>query len=50
VRGCGARGPDYEKKTLFTPQGFQVPVSKIVNYPEPKEEVVKKSMQTAGIP
>jgi len=50
VRGCGAKGPDYERKTLVTPQGFQVPVSKIVDYPVPKDEIVKKSMEIAGIP
>lgn len=43
VRGCGAKGPDYAKKALITPSGFQVPVGKVIEYNSPKEEVVKQS-------
>jgi len=50
VKGCGAKGPDFEKKTLITPNGFQVPVGKQINYESPTVDHVKQAHQIAGIP
>ncbi len=50
VKGCGAKGPDFDKKTLITPNGFQVPVGKQISYESPTVDRVKQSHQIAGIP
>jgi hypothetical protein len=50
VKGCGAKGPDFAKKTLITPNGFQVPVGKQISYEAPTIDHVKEAHNIAGIP